>query len=103
MSVWLHHCQGYSWNVGWGSGRVVGGLLVPTTALESLARFGLVGSETEGPTVALDGLDLGPSGVIRRLACKRAQCGVVWLHKGVLHCHQLSFRVKPATFVVMNG
>jgi hypothetical protein len=21
----LHHCQGYSWNVGWSNGRVVGG------------------------------------------------------------------------------
>ena len=48
-----------------------------TAALESLARIGLVRSETDGPTVALDGLDLGPSGVIRRLACKRAQCAVV--------------------------
>ena len=66
--------------------------------LKSLARFELVRSETDGPTVALDGLDLGPSGVIRHLACKRAQCGVVWLHKGVLHCHQLTYvGAQPAT------
>ena len=51
--------------MGWSNGRVVGGLLVLTAALESLARFGLVRSETDGPTVALDGLDLGPSGVLR--------------------------------------
>ena len=102
--MWLHHCQGYSWNVGWSNGRVVGGSLVLTAALESLARFGLVRSETDGPTVALDGLDLGPSGVIRRLACKRAQCGVVRLHEGVLHAtSSLMSEPSPRPSVVMNG
>ena len=61
--------------------------LVLTAALESLAKFELVRSEMDGPTVALDGLDLGPSGVICRLVGKRTQHSAVWLHEGVLHCH----------------